>query len=134
LAVDAAQPEMEETAGRCEHRGFLAGGNTGVPGAKFEMSAAKEVVSFRGGRGVDLLLEGLKRLIDAAGGEEIWRSLSGSDGGQDKSQEAYEEASQMRWLKNRFLTGLGARFGMTRISFAAGYLPVHSFQGTTLAR
>ncbi len=62
---------------------FFAGGNAGVPGAQFEMSAAEKVVGFRGGRGLDLLIEGLNRLIYAAGGEQVLRCLSGGEGRQD---------------------------------------------------
>ena len=70
LAVDAAQPEVIETVVGRERDGFFASGNAGIPGAELEMSAAEQVVGFRGGCGVDLLLERLNRLIDAAGWRE----------------------------------------------------------------
>ena len=50
---------MIETVVRFERSGFFTGGNSGVPRAEFEMSAAEQVVVFGSGRSVDLLFESL---------------------------------------------------------------------------
>jgi hypothetical protein len=62
---------MIEPVIRVEGDGFFTGGNSGVPGPQFEMSAAEKVVGFSGGGTVDLLLKRFESLINVAGGEKV---------------------------------------------------------------
>ena len=63
---------MIEPILRLESDGFLAGGNSSVPRAQFEVSAAEQVVGFRGWCVADLPLQRFKSLIDTSGGKKIF--------------------------------------------------------------
>jgi hypothetical protein len=71
---------MIEAVRRGESNSLFAGRVSGVPSIEFEMSAAKQVVGFRGGGSVDLLFKDLNGLVNAPGGEELLRRIGGSEG------------------------------------------------------
>src|ERR1700719_353063 len=83
------------------------------------MSAAEQVVSFRGGSGMDLLLNLVDGLIDTACGEEVLRSLSGGGGWykRQQRQQCGKKSSRIGSGESRFLTGKERRFGMTKPIF-----------------
>ena len=132
LAVDAAQPEMIEAVVGRESNSFFAGGNAGVPIVELEVSAAEQVVGFRSRRNADLLLEGLHGLIYAAGGEKFFRCFGHCrDRGKQHADERHKHgknASVGRNLKSRFLTGLAARFGMTKVVQPVANNPLHGLR------
>src|SRR5208282_1075285 len=88
---------MIEAIVGCKRHGFLAGGNSGVPGIELELGTAEQVVGFGGGSGMNLLLKILHGLIDAAVGKKLLGRVGGC--GCCERQEAKtskKEASQTR--------------------------------------